>query len=66
MKPLKKFGQNFLTDRYYLEKVVEAFAPKPGDKILEIGALIKRTDEDDDEKFFRNELKKNDTKNENE
>lgn len=34
-------------------------------KILEIGALIKRTDEDDDEKFFRNELKKNDTKNEN-
>lgn len=35
-------------------------------KILEIGALIKRTDEDDDEKFFRNELKKNDTKNENE
>jgi peptidoglycan-associated lipoprotein len=29
-------------------------------KILEIGALIKRTDEDDDEKFFRNELKKND------
>ncbi|KAB2907483.1 MAG: 16S rRNA (adenine(1518)-N(6)/adenine(1519)-N(6))-dimethyltransferase RsmA [Ignavibacteriales bacterium] len=38
MKPLKKFGQNFLTDRYYLEKVVEAFAPKPGDKILEIGA----------------------------
>lgn len=29
-------------------------------KILEIGALIKRTGEDDDEKFFRNELKKND------
>jgi peptidoglycan-associated lipoprotein len=29
-------------------------------KILEIGALIKRTEEDDDEKFFRNELKKND------
>ncbi len=32
-------------------------------KILEIGALIKRTDEDDDEKFFRNELKKNDNDN---
>lgn len=33
-------------------------------KILEIGALIKRTEEDDDEKFFRNELKKNDNDNE--
>lgn len=32
-------------------------------KILEIGALIKKTDEDDDEKFFRNELKKNDNDN---
>ncbi len=34
-------------------------------KILEIGALINKTEEDDDEKFFRNELKKNDKKNEN-
>jgi outer membrane protein OmpA-like peptidoglycan-associated protein len=33
-------------------------------KILEIGALIKKTDEDDDEKFFRNELKKNEKDNE--
>ncbi|HNV30951.1 MAG TPA: OmpA family protein, partial [Cyclobacteriaceae bacterium] len=33
-------------------------------KILEIGALIKKTDEDDDEKFFRNELKKNENDNE--
>lgn len=32
-------------------------------KILEIGELIKKTDEDDDEKFFRNELKKNDKDN---
>ncbi len=29
-------------------------------KILEIGALKPKTGEDDDEKFFRNELKKND------
>lgn len=35
-------------------------------KILEIGALINKTEEDDDEKFFRNELKKTDKKNENE
>lgn len=32
-------------------------------KILEIGALIKRTEEDDDEKYFRDELKKNDNDN---
>jgi peptidoglycan-associated lipoprotein len=32
-------------------------------KILEIGALIKKDGEDDDERYFRNELKKNDNDN---
>ncbi len=34
-------------------------------KILEIGALIKKDGEDDDERYFRNELKKNENDNDN-
>ena len=33
----KRFGQHFLTDRHYLERVVAAIDPRPGDIVLEIG-----------------------------
>ena len=33
----KRFGQHFLTDRHYLERVVAAIDPQPGDAVLEIG-----------------------------
>ena len=33
----KRFGQHFLTDRHYLERIVEAIAPRPGEAMLEIG-----------------------------
>jgi 16S rRNA (adenine1518-N6/adenine1519-N6)-dimethyltransferase len=34
----KRFGQHFLTDRHYVERIVEAIAPKRGDAMVEIGA----------------------------
>lgn len=37
MKPLKRFGQNFLTDPRYISKIVDAFAPAADDAVLEIG-----------------------------
>ena len=37
MKPLKRFGQNFLTDPHYIDRIIEAFAPQKTDRILEIG-----------------------------
>ena len=36
-RPRKRFGQHFLTDRHYLDRIVEAIAARPGDAMLEIG-----------------------------
>ena len=36
-RPRKRFGQHFLTDRHYLEGVVHAIDPRPGDAMVEIG-----------------------------
>ena len=36
-RPRKRFGQHFLTDRHYLEGVVRAIDPRPGDIMVEIG-----------------------------
>jgi 16S rRNA (adenine1518-N6/adenine1519-N6)-dimethyltransferase len=33
----KRFGQNFLADVHYVERIVDAVDPKPGDNIVEIG-----------------------------
>jgi len=37
-RPRKRFGQHFLTDRHYLQRIVAAIAPAPGDAVAEIGA----------------------------
>ncbi len=37
MKAKKKFGQNFLTDRYFISKIIKEINPKQDDRILEIG-----------------------------
>jgi 16S rRNA (adenine1518-N6/adenine1519-N6)-dimethyltransferase len=36
-RPRKRFGQHFLTDRHWLERIVAAIDPLPGDAMLEIG-----------------------------
>src|SRR5207244_10145186 len=36
-RPRKRFGQHFLTDRHYLERIVGAISPRPGDAMVEIG-----------------------------
>ncbi len=36
-KPRKRFGQNFLTDKNIVGKIVAAIAPRPGDNLVEIG-----------------------------
>lgn len=33
----KRFGQHFLVDRYIIDALVQAIAPKPGDNMIEIG-----------------------------
>ena len=33
----KRFSQNFLHDAHYIERIVGAVAPQPGDRIVEIG-----------------------------
>jgi 16S rRNA (adenine1518-N6/adenine1519-N6)-dimethyltransferase len=33
----KRFGQNFLVDRHYVERIVNAIDPRPGDRLVEIG-----------------------------
>ena len=33
----KRFGQHFLTDRHYIDRIVGAIAPAPGEVIVEIG-----------------------------
>ncbi|WP_141455804.1 16S rRNA (adenine(1518)-N(6)/adenine(1519)-N(6))-dimethyltransferase RsmA [Pseudoxanthomonas sp. z9] len=35
--PKKSLGQHFLTDRGYIERIVLAVDPKPGDRLVEIG-----------------------------
>jgi len=35
--PKKSLGQNFLTDRYYIDRIVESFDLQPTDTVLEIG-----------------------------
>jgi 16S rRNA (adenine1518-N6/adenine1519-N6)-dimethyltransferase len=37
LKAKKKFGQNFLTDRYFISKIINEIYPKQDDHILEIG-----------------------------
>ncbi len=36
-RPRKRFGQHFLTDRHYLERIVAAIAPAGSDAMVEIG-----------------------------
>jgi len=53
VKPLKRFGQNYLKDVNILKKIVDEVNPKHGDNILEIGPgrgaltdeLLKRIDQ---------------------
>jgi len=33
----KRFGQNFLVDRHYIERIVESIDPRPEQRIVEIG-----------------------------
>jgi len=35
--PRKRFGQNFLVDRHYIDRIIAAVDPAPGDKVVEIG-----------------------------
>ena len=36
-QPRKRFGQNFLADPHYVARIVDAVAPQPGDRLVEIG-----------------------------
>jgi len=35
--PRRRFGQNFLVDPHYIARIVDAVAPQPGDRLVEIG-----------------------------
>ena len=35
--PKKRFGQNFLHDAGVLQQIIEAIAPAPEDRMIEIG-----------------------------
>src|SRR5690606_31751953 len=35
--PKKSLGQNFLHDARYIERIVQAIDPRPGDRVVEIG-----------------------------
>ena len=35
--PRKRFGQNFLVDRHYIDRVIAAVDPAPDDNVVEIG-----------------------------
>jgi 16S rRNA (adenine1518-N6/adenine1519-N6)-dimethyltransferase len=35
--PRKRFGQNFLVDRHYIDRIITAIDPRPDDNIVEIG-----------------------------
>jgi 16S rRNA (adenine1518-N6/adenine1519-N6)-dimethyltransferase len=36
-QPRRRFGQNFLVDTHYIARIVDAIAPRPGDRLIEIG-----------------------------
>ncbi len=36
-RPRKRFSQNFLIDRHYIARIIDAIAPQPGDRVVEIG-----------------------------
>ncbi|HEX6613407.1 MAG TPA: rRNA adenine N-6-methyltransferase family protein, partial [Rhodanobacteraceae bacterium] len=36
-RPKKHYGQHFLHERGIVERIVAAIAPRPGDRIIEIG-----------------------------
>lgn len=36
-RPRKRFSQNFLVDRHYIQRIVDAIAPRAGDMLVEIG-----------------------------
>ncbi|HEY5883726.1 MAG TPA: 16S rRNA (adenine(1518)-N(6)/adenine(1519)-N(6))-dimethyltransferase RsmA [Pyrinomonadaceae bacterium] len=36
-RPLKRFGQNFLTNQSIINRIIDALDPKPGETIIEIG-----------------------------
>jgi len=36
-QPRRRFGQNFLVDAHYVQRIVAAIDPKPGERIVEIG-----------------------------
>ncbi|MCP4287611.1 MAG: hypothetical protein GY792_24755 [Gammaproteobacteria bacterium] len=36
-RPRKRFGQNFLHDPGVIRQIVASIAPKPGDRLVEIG-----------------------------
>lgn len=36
-RPRKRFSQNFLVDRHYIGRIVDAIAPQPGQTLVEIG-----------------------------
>lgn len=36
-RPRKRFSQNFLVDRHYITRIVDAIDPRPGDRVIEIG-----------------------------
>ena len=36
-QPRRRFGQNFLVDPHYVERIVAAIDPQPGERIVEIG-----------------------------
>ena len=40
IRPSRHLGQNFLIDRHVLDFIVEAAAPSPGDRVLEVGPGI--------------------------
>ena len=35
--PRRRFGQNFLVDTHYIDRIVAAIDPRPGDNLVEIG-----------------------------
>ena len=37
VKPLKKFGQNYLTDPNIIKKIISEISPKPDENLVEIG-----------------------------
>ncbi|MDR2244275.1 MAG: 16S rRNA (adenine(1518)-N(6)/adenine(1519)-N(6))-dimethyltransferase, partial [Burkholderiales bacterium] len=35
--PRRRFGQNFLTDSHYIQRIIDAVNPRPDDALIEIG-----------------------------